>query len=53
MVLSPLIGFAIAVLVLRGGGRRNPRSEAGSGVGGYNVPPEAPQSWLGAGESRS
>jgi hypothetical protein len=50
-LLSPLIGFAVAVLVLHGGGSPSPRSDGGSGVGGYNVPPEAPQSWLGTGDT--
>jgi hypothetical protein len=50
-LLSPLIGFVVAVLVLHGGGSPNPRSDGGSGVGGYNVPPEAPQSWLGTGDT--
>jgi hypothetical protein len=50
-LLSPLIGFAAAVLVLHGGGSPNPRSDGGGGIGGYNVPPEAPQSWLGTGDT--
>jgi hypothetical protein len=50
-LLSPLLGFVVAVLVLHGGGSPDPRSDGGGGIGGYNVPPEAPQSWLGTGDT--
>jgi hypothetical protein len=51
LLLTPFVGFALAVAVLHGGG---PVTRAGGDgpAGGYSVPPEAPQGWLGTGDSR-
>ncbi len=49
---TPFVGFAVAVAVLHGGSPA-PRTGGDGPGGGYAVPPEAPQGWLGTGESRS